>query len=106
MFNHIPQIPSRLNPSFPSTSPFPSADAPRPPFPSPPITVGGGRFGTKRKLSIAGHGHGHGRGTMSMPTSPLGTSINTEPLWEGVSLFYSSFTYDLTSSDLKCGTDD
>ena len=86
--SHVPHAPSRLNPSFPASSfqipsPLPSTISPAPmpqPFPSPPTIIGGGRFG-KRKLSIA---HGQGRGTMSMPTSPLGQSINTE-VWQGVS---------------------
>lgn len=88
--NHVPHAPSRLNPSFPSSSfqipsPLPSTISPAPmprPFPSPPIIIGGGRFG-KRKLSIA-QTQGMGRGTMSMPTSPLGQSVNTE-VWQGVS---------------------
>jgi hypothetical protein len=90
-YHHIPFTPSRLNPSFPlplqsipsqSTQPFPPVPQP---FPSAPIIVGGGRFG-KRKLSvIQGQGQGQGRGTMSMPTSPLRQSINTE-VWQGVSL--------------------
>ena len=83
---HVPYAPSRLNPSFPLPlgsipSPLASTNAPAPqPFPSPPIIVGGGRFG-KRKLSVI---KGEGRGTRSMPTSPLRQSINTE-VWQGVS---------------------
>ena len=93
--SHVPHAPSRLNPSFPLPSqsipspltsfqvpsPLTSIKAPAPQtFPSPPIIVGGGRFG-KRKLSVI---EGEGRGTMSMPTSPLRQSINTE-VWQGVS---------------------
>jgi hypothetical protein len=88
--SHVPYAPSRLNPSFPVPTPLTSLQVPSPltsinapapqPFPSPPNIVGGGRFG-KRKLSVI---KGEGRGTMSMPTSPLRQSINTE-VWQGVS---------------------
>ena len=74
MFPHQSHAPSRLNPSFPS-----SADLSA--FPSPPAAVAGGRFGIKGKVPF---GQGYGRGTVSMPTSPLGTSLNNEPMWDGV----------------------
>jgi hypothetical protein len=100
MSYHIPYTPSRLNPSFPLPLQFiPSQFPPVPqPFPSPPIIVGGGRFG-KRKLSVI-QGQGQGRGTMSMPTSPLRQSVNTE-VWQGVSLILT-----IILKMMSCGADD
>ena len=65
---NLPHAPSRFNPN-----PNPNPD---------PASLTGFRLGGKRKLSIA-----QGRGTMSMPTSPLGQSVNNEPFsWDsGVS---------------------